>query len=264
MVPLLTSLFLSSLLASAAADPRPVLVIVGMETEAQTVKAPGILVIKGAGNGTLLRSRLQGITHDQVRAVVSFGIAGALNPALVPGDPYVGGQVRGETKSWDADPALSSFLNQGSKTGIVLAYDDIKATDAASRATLRANTTGDIEDQESHIAAEFAASEGLPFSLLRAVADTASQTLAPAALLPLTPNGEPDTSAILYSVLMHPWQVADLLALSNATTAALETLKAAIAKIDWSQAPGAEVRGPSSTSHPPYPRASPKNQTVRK
>jgi adenosylhomocysteine nucleosidase len=261
-------LLLFSLLALASEpDSRPVLVIVGMGAEAKIAAGQGAIVVSSAGDAALLHSRLAGIGHDQVRAVISFGIAGALDPALQSGDALVGGRVVGEgQKAWPADSALSAYLRAQSaaKEGTVLAHDGISEVDAASRAAARATTGADIVDEESHIAAALAESEGLPFSLIRAVADPASSTLPPAATLPLNADGEPDTTSILFSLLRHPWQISDLLAMKQDFAKALDALRSLRSHFDWIQAPGAAQRAVSSISRPPYPRALPKNRTVPK
>jgi adenosylhomocysteine nucleosidase len=227
----------------ARAAQLPVLVIVGMDSEAKIAAGPGALVISSAGNGPLLRSRLKGITHDKVRAVISFGIAGALEPSLQPGDLLVGGRVVSDEMSWSADPELSKFITArakaagiNAKDGVVLGHDGIQAVDPKSRAALRAQTKADLVDEESHIAAEFAKSENLPFSLIRAVADPASSTLAPAATLPLNPDGTPDTGSVIGSLFKNPGQIGGLLEVKHDMDAALATLTAVRAKLDWTEA----------------------------
>ena len=70
-------------------------------------------------------------------------------------------------------------------------------------------------DLESGAVARVAQAHGLPFAAPRAIADPATRTLPPAALVPLKPSGGIDLPRILLSVLAKPAQIPALIGLAR-------------------------------------------------
>jgi hypothetical protein len=64
---------------------------------------------------------------------------------------------------------------------------------------------------ESHIAAEVAAEQGLPFAVLRVVADPARRRVPQSALCGLLPDGRTNVLAVLRALLRRPAEITDLL-----------------------------------------------------
>jgi hypothetical protein len=79
-------------------------------------------------------------------------------------------------------------------------------------------------DLESVVVARAAAALGIPFLVLRAIADPATRALPPAALLPLANDGTPDVRRVLGSVMRRPQQLPTLLAVAREALQALEAL----------------------------------------
>ena len=79
-------------------------------------------------------------------------------------------------------------------------------------------------DLESVVVARAAAALGIPFLVLRAIADTATRELPPAALVPLRSNGKPMIGQVLASVLRRPQQLPSLLAVAREARQALAAL----------------------------------------
>src|ERR1035437_1303617 len=111
------------------------------------------VVVVGAGNPDLLRSRLKEYDKTKVRAVVSFGISGGLDPALQPGDLTLPSVVVSGTSKWTSDTALLSSMKRqaddaGIKaaSGIEAATDELGDSSPADRAALRAATGADGVD----------------------------------------------------------------------------------------------------------------------
>src|SRR6202041_1415417 len=109
---------------------------------------------------------------------------------------------------------------------------DIAATVAQKSALYRATQIGAV-DLESGAVARAARAHGLPFAVLRAIADPATRTLPPAALVKLKPSGAIDLPRILRSVLANPAQIPALIGLARdagkaraALVARVKTLKA--------------------------------------
>ncbi len=94
---------------------------------------------------------------------------------------------------------------------------------------LHARTGAVAVDLESAVVALAAAEAGLPFLVLRAIADPAERGLPAAARIRLKPDGAPDLGKILASLLVGPGQIGALIRLADDTRRALRTLSRAIA-----------------------------------
>jgi hypothetical protein len=77
---------------------------------------------------------------------------------------------------------------------------------------------------ESVVVARSAAALGIPFVVLRAIADPAARELPPAALLPLGEDGNPALGPVLASVLRRPKQLPNLLTVAREARQALQAL----------------------------------------
>jgi adenosylhomocysteine nucleosidase len=230
------SLLMGTVAAHAQDSTLPVLVVSGMKTESAIAAGNGVVTVLSAGNVTELRANLQPYNASNVRAVVSFGVAGGLDPAQQPGQLLIPSSVvsLSENNHWKVDPSLiaaldSTFIGAGIKilNGSVAGEDSTTAVDPASRAALRAATGADIVDNESQIVAEFATANGLPFAVIRVVSDPATFTLPPAALIPLNSDGTPNDSAIAASIAKDPSQLGALMNLGKDNDAAMATLQSA-------------------------------------
>ncbi|GGG25256.1 hypothetical protein GCM10010964_11600 [Caldovatus sediminis] len=227
----------------------PLLVVVGMRREAALLPAEATVVCAGGDPRRAARllqawaeapDRAPGGAGARPRgsedrraaaAVLSFGIAGALDPALRPGDLLVATELRGaEGAPYPADPGWSAALAAatGARAGPFAGADAVVA-DAAAKRALRLATGALAVDLESGPAAAFAAARGLPFAALRAVADTAAERIPPAALAGLTPEGRADPLAVLRALARRPGDLADLLRLAARSRAALAALRRAVA-----------------------------------
>ncbi len=147
-----------------------------------------------------------------VAGLISFGLAGGLSPELRPGDVVVPAAVLENGVRFGCDPALMAALGGGA--GVMLAAEAMIGR-AADKAALFAASQAEAVDLESGAVARVAAAAGLPFAVLRAVADSAAQNLPPAAMIGLTADGRIDFAAIAASVLRLPGQVPGLIAVGR-------------------------------------------------
>ena len=111
----------------------------------------------------------------------------------------------------------------------LLAGVDAFVMDPAHKAALRQRTGVDVVDTESHVAAHFAMSRGLPFAALRAVSDGAERCLPKAVSVALRPDGNTDVMAVLRSVLAEPAQVPALIHTALEARAGLRALRRSVA-----------------------------------
>jgi hypothetical protein len=220
------------------------LVVVGMEDERAIAAGEGIDVVVGSANANVLRARLARVDAANIGAVYSFGVAGALDVALKPAElllstrvvaQHAGAHPPASDGQWLADrELLASAQAHAQAAGLgrireaVFLGSDFEARDNpnANSGDLQHVTGAAIIDNESHIAAEFARRHGLPFLSVRAVSDSVSRQLPPAALIALKPDGSPNVAAIAGSLVRHPLQIPALVRTARDYKRALRTLRA--------------------------------------
>jgi len=158
-----------------------------------------------------------------VRGLISFGLAGGLDPMLAPGSLVVPGAILVGTQRYPTDPGLSARM--GGADGRVLLGGDAVVADVAAKAALWRGTGAAAVDLESGAVAEVATRYGLPFAALRAVCDPATRSLPPAALLALDQQtGGIGLGRVIGSLLHDPGQIPALLALAWDARAARRAL----------------------------------------
>lgn len=165
--------------------------------------------------------------------VLLLGFAGATDPALKAGDlvlpsHYHWGSIESRpsiNESKQADEALEMRALAAADRGGIrltrldsLTVDRIVSTPEGKRAT-RAKWSVGIVDMEDYWVAEAAAAAGIPFLAVRAVVDTASQTL-PAYIAGLAEH----PGRAVGSVAVQPWRLPVLLRLRNQMRQAQKSL----------------------------------------
>jgi adenosylhomocysteine nucleosidase len=209
--------------------PASAAVVVGLAVEARIARRLGFPVAIGGGTASGAEVAARSLVVSGVAGLISFGLAGGLDPALRAGALLVPSAVLVDGRSVPTDPALSQRLG-GCSTGLLLGASDVAAS-AAAKAALFAATGADAVDLESGAVARVATEHGLPFAVLRAICDPAERDLPPAALIALDQHGAVGLARVFGSVLAHPSQVPGLLALAADAAAARRALRDAVARI---------------------------------
>jgi hopanoid-associated phosphorylase len=199
-------------------DPdAPLLVVTGMKREAACVVGDRIVTLCSGANVAALRLELDRLAEAPFSAVISFGLAGALDYSLRPGDLVVAdlvvsGEARHETHGRLSDALAEGVAAKGCKAlpGAIVGVDR-PAMNAAAKASLRQTAGAAAVDMESHVAAEFARARRIPFATLRAISDPAGRALPPLAAKALTPQGDIDGALVAREVLRAPGQIGGLI-----------------------------------------------------
>jgi len=201
------------------------IVVVGLAFEARIAAGPGIRVIC-SGDGRDLAGALSRACIEGCRSVISFGVAGGLDPGLRPGTCVVGSAILSGTTRLATDHEWSQRLLQtipGAVHGMIAGVPAPIAHPEAKR-TLYTKTGAMAVDMESHIVAGVAAAHGLPMAAIRVITDPAARALPAAALAAMAPNGETDIVAMVRSVLRRPRELPALLRTALDARAARATL----------------------------------------
>ncbi|MEM8850969.1 MAG: hypothetical protein AAGE03_13165 [Pseudomonadota bacterium] len=169
-----------------------------------------VIVASGASSARAA-DQAADLLADGVAALVSFGLAGALDPALKAGEVVKAGRVVGAAGTFGA----------GDRT--VWGSDQVVAG-PSQKAELYARTGAVIVDMESEAVAMAALRAGLPFLVLRAVSDDAGTELPDYLAEAVRPNGSPNLPAVLKGLMGKPSSLPTLIRLGRNTKRALTAL----------------------------------------
>jgi adenosylhomocysteine nucleosidase len=211
-------------------DPRPVLIVTGLVQEARIAAGPGMVVVCSSSDPKQLRALLTVFDPSTIRGVISFGVAGGLDPSLKPGDIVLATEVVAGDARWLAGLSLNDELvaNLALKRRIVrggLAGAEEVVVQQARKAALWLQTGAAAVDMESHIAAAYAADAGLPFAALRVISDSAHRSLPALAKSAIRPDGKIDLRKILSGVARNPSALSALVSTGIDFNRALRSLR---------------------------------------
>ncbi len=204
-------------------------IVVGLAAEARLARSLGGTVAIGGGGEGGAGAAAERLLAGGAEALVSFGLAGGLDPALRPGAILVPEAVLVAGRVWPVDAVLARRLG-APIAGKILGGGAIVAT-AAEKRRLHAATGAAAVDLESGAVAAAATRAGRPFAVLRAICDPAERDLPPAALAALGAGGAIAVSHLLGSLLSRPGQIAALLALARDAAAARRAMAAHLRRL---------------------------------
>ncbi len=186
-----------------------------MLSEARIAERAGCGVGIGGGLPPGARAIAQRLVRDGATALVSFGLAGGLDPVLPAGTLVVPRAILHQGAEYPCDPALVQRVSgEAEVVAWLLAGDKVIET-AADKAALWRHTGAAVVDLESGVVAEVAAAHGLPFVALRAICDPASRDLPPAAVHALDESGRVAPMEMASQLARHPSQIFGLIALGR-------------------------------------------------
>ena len=189
-----------------------ILVVCGLKAEGDIAAGEGVTVVCGGGDQERLASELARLAPIAA-GIVSFGLAGGLDPSLNPGDLRVSSAV--VTAAGSRYPANAGWASRlSAHLGVpaaLFAAVDSPLADVAGKSALHAATGAATVDMESHVAAYAAQQAGVPFAALRAVTDPAGRNLPHAATVGMRADGSVNLAAILSSLAKTPGQLPGLI-----------------------------------------------------
>ena len=189
---------------SVGDSDKVLLVVCGLKTEAAIAAGKGVTTVCGGGDQRRLAADLARLA-PMVSGIISFGVAGGLDPRLQPGDLRVGeGIVTADGRCYPVDAGWVSRLsaNLGVPAALLAAVDNPLA-DVTGKAALRAATGAATVDMESHLAARAAQDAGVPFAALRA----AHRGGIFGAVLVAAASGRPDAEVQHSSEIHLRWRI---------------------------------------------------------
>ncbi len=194
------------------------LVITGLAQESRIAAGPGVShVVCSGSDPDRLRNQLSDLDPTGLRAVISFGIAGGLDPLLEPGDVVVATAVIAEERAWKVPATVvSAMADRVRASGIAVTQGSLVGVDEpillpTAKAAVHRETDAIAVDMESHIGAAYAADNKLPFAAIRVISDPAVRALPPLAKKALKPDGRVDFGAVLTGIARAPSEISTLI-----------------------------------------------------
>jgi adenosylhomocysteine nucleosidase len=200
--------------------------VVGLAAEARIARRLGCRVAIGGGTFSGAQAAVRRMIDEDIDALVSFGLAGGLDPTLRPGTLIVPSEVTVGSAHYPTDPELSRAFG-GATQHVVLGAEAI-ASSVAEKRSLRESTSAAAIDLESGAVACAAAGRGMPFAVLRAICDPAERALPAAALAALDARGAIRVWRVMASLVARPGELPALLALAADAAAARRSLAARV------------------------------------
>lgn len=205
------------------------IVVTGLEIEARIARRAGLRTLVVGGKPEQRTAAIAEAIESGATGLISFGIAGGLDPKLIPGTMLLPETVhtdRGET--FVADDKWRRRLQThipGAISGAIYGGEAVVSRVADKRA-LFGRTKALAVDLESGLVARAATAAGIPFVVLRSVADPAHRNLPRAAALGLNDDGKVAYGAVFGHIVRNLHQFPALLFTAFETRRALTAMHA--------------------------------------
>lgn len=185
------------------------------------------LAVAGGGTPDGVFDAARRLVEQGATALISFGLAGGLDPALMPGALVVPEVIVDQGTTFRCDASLVAIMG-GATVGRLTCADKAAVTVLAKARLYRATGAAAI-DLESAGVARAAQMCGVPFAVMRAVVDPAWRDLPPAAQVALDASGRIALRQVIGSIVRQPGQISSLLKLATDAAAARRTLRQQVA-----------------------------------
>lgn len=186
--------------------------------------------------GEAARQAAAGLRDGGVSALMSFGVAGALDETLRPGDLVLpehihAGYLHPVTLEWRAR-IIQHLPKHVKVAGGILATSQQVLTSETEKRQFSAQNGACAVDMESGAIAEIAANAGIPYVAVRAITDPLEFSPPPILLEAVYPDGSVNTLHLLTLILRRSVNVSTLLRLAPSMRAACTTLLSVVKYAD--------------------------------
>jgi adenosylhomocysteine nucleosidase len=131
-----------------------------------------VLLANGPGPALSATAVREASQHTQIRALVSTGFCGGLDPALAVGDIVIGDNVLDDS-SGERYRAAMPAGRAAARVGLILSMNRVAVT-AGEKAALQQSTGACCIEMEAAAVARLARELDVPFYCIRAVSDSAT------------------------------------------------------------------------------------------
>jgi adenosylhomocysteine nucleosidase len=189
-----------------------------------------LLALSGIGRAAA-SAAAQALVDAGVSALMSFGMAGGLDPELEPGSVVIPCEVLSSdgaryaaSRVWREQVAAAISPLCAVTEGNLLTSSHAIETPADKVAAFR-DTGAAAVDMESAAVAEIAAKHNLPFIAVRAIVDTAADTL-PRAVIAASRVGRVRFARLIGGLILAPREIVGLIRLAQRYRIAMRSLRA--------------------------------------
>ena len=210
-------------------------VITGLAREAECFRSfpsQRSLLVRCAGGSSERAGEIARIlVGDGCTGLVSFGIAGGLQPGLGSGALVIAGSVIGPDNSRiKTDTAWRQKLTGVLERELLLVDSDLYGRDqavllSAQKRRLHDQIAAAAVDMESHAVARVSAELRVPFIAVRAIADPVDRDVPSWVTEVIGTDGRPRASAVIAGLIRHPFDVPALMRLGADTEKAIASLR---------------------------------------
>lgn len=201
------------------------------------------VLITGMGQRRAQRTLQDHLREHRPRLILSCGFAGGLNPNTESGTPLF--EIHEIPGTWaepglpvlesptgvalppDAERFAARLRENGIREGRFHTTDRVLVT-PAEKARLREATGADAVDMESAALASVAATQHIPFAIVRVISDTATEDLPVDFNRFVGPDGDLRYPQLVLHLLSHPRALARVLAFNRTVRHAARNLAAAL------------------------------------
>ncbi len=188
-----------------------------------------VLAVSGIG-AAAAAAAARALIEARVCALMTFGLAGALDPALHAGSIILPSELISRDglrfatcKEWRERVAAAVGAAHCVNEGILFTSDHAIESPADKAAAFSATGAAAV-DMESTAVAEVAASHALPFIAVRVIVDTAADALPPA-VVAASRAGRVQIGRLVAGLVVAPGQIAALLRLARRYRTAMRSLR---------------------------------------
>jgi len=203
-------------------------ILCGIEAEAAIARKIANVEVACAGaRPQRARWLARELVKRGAKRLLSFGIAGGLEPGLPVSSMIIGSQVTSLDGSIACDNTWTTELMQKfpeAHCGSVWGSEMIVASAREKRA-LYEKSRCLVVDMESQCAAQIAAEANIPLAVIRVVCDSVDMDVPPVVMASIAEDGRINVGKALWHLLRHPLQVPDLFHVTRGTGRALNVLR---------------------------------------